>query len=65
MHLRQDSRLKVTRLGRRSTNVKIHLGNLFLEITEEELRRKFMVFGEVIFGTIMNDKYIGSGQLRG
>ena len=45
--------------------MKIHLGNLFLEITEEELRRKFMVFGEVIFGTIMNDKYIGSGQLRG
>ncbi|MFB0556253.1 MAG: RNA recognition motif domain-containing protein, partial [Dehalococcoidia bacterium] len=33
--------------------------------TEEELRREFMSFGEVISVTIMNDKYIGSGQSRG
>jgi RNA recognition motif-containing protein len=43
----------------------IYVGNLSLEVTEEELRREFMAFGEVISVIIMNDKYIGSGQLRG
>ena len=43
----------------------IFVCNLSLEVTEEELRREFMVFGEVISVTIMNDKYIGSGQSRG
>jgi RNA recognition motif-containing protein len=43
----------------------IYVGNLSLEMTEEELRREFMAFGEVISVTIMNDKYIGSGQSRG
>ena len=42
----------------------IYVRNLSLEVTEEELRREFMAFGEVISVTIMNDKY-GSGQLRG
>ncbi len=43
----------------------IYVGNLSLEVTEEELRQEFMAFGEVIAVTIMNDKYIGSGQSRG
>jgi RNA recognition motif-containing protein len=43
----------------------IFVGNLSLDVTEEELRRVFMAFGEVTFVTIMNDKYIGSGQSRG
>jgi len=43
----------------------IYVGNLSLETTEDELRREFMEFGEVISVTIMNDKYIGSGQPRG
>jgi len=43
----------------------IYVGNLPLEITENELWQEFMSFGEVISITIMNDKYIGSGQLRG
>ena len=43
----------------------IYVGNLSLKVTEEELRREFMAFGEVISVTIMNDKYIGSGQSRG
>ena len=43
----------------------IYVGNLSLEVTEGELRREFMAFGEVISVTIMNDKYIGSGQSRG
>ncbi len=43
----------------------IYVGNLSLDVTEEELRREFMAFGEVISVTIMNDKYIGSGQSKG
>lgn len=38
------------------------MGNLSLEITEEELRQEFRVFGEVVAVTIMNDEYIGGGQ---
>ena len=34
-------------------------------MTEDELRREFTEFREVISVTIMNDKYIGSGQPRG
>ncbi len=43
----------------------IYVGNLSLETTEDELRREFTEFGAVISVTIMNDKYIGSGQPRG
>ena len=43
----------------------IYVGNLSLDITEDQLRREFTVFGEVVAVTIMNDKYIGSGQTRG
>jgi RNA recognition motif-containing protein len=43
----------------------IYVGNLSLEMTEDELRKEFTAFGEVISVTIMNDKYIGSGQPRG
>ena len=43
----------------------IYVGNLSLEVTVDELRNLFLAFGEVISVTIMNDKYIGSGQPRG
>ena len=43
----------------------IYVGNLSLEMTEDELRKEFTEFGDVISVTIMNDKYIGSGQPRG
>jgi RNA recognition motif-containing protein len=43
----------------------IYVGNLSLEVTEDELRREFMAYGTVTSVTIMNDKYIGSGQPRG
>lgn len=43
----------------------IYVGNLSLEVTEEELRQQFVSFGEVLSVSIMNDKYIGSGQTRG
>lgn len=43
----------------------IYVGNLSLEVTEKELRQAFAAFGEVVSVSIMNDKYIGSGQPRG
>jgi RNA recognition motif-containing protein len=43
----------------------IYVGNLSLEATEEELRQEFMAFGQVVSVSIMNDRYIGSGQPRG
>ena len=43
----------------------IYVGNLSLETTADELRKEFTEFGEVISVTIMNDRYIGSGQPRG
>jgi len=56
---------RITPLPRKGGNMNIYVGNLSLEVTEKELRREFMAFGEVISVTIMNDKYIGSGQPRG
>jgi RNA recognition motif-containing protein len=43
----------------------IYVGNLSLDVTEDELKREFMAYGEVASVTLMNDKYIGSGQPRG
>ncbi len=50
---------------RRVAKMNIYVGNLSPDVTEEELRREFVAFGEVISVVIMNDKYIGSGQTRG
>ena len=41
------------------------MGNISLEMTEDELRKQFSAFGEVESVVIMNDKYIGSRQPRG
>ena len=43
----------------------IYVGNLPLEMTEDELRQEFTAFGQVTSVSVMNDKYIGSGQPRG
>lgn len=43
----------------------IYVGNLSLDITEDVLKDVFQPFGEVQSVSIMNDKYIGSGQPRG
>lgn len=43
----------------------IYVGNLSLEITEDELRQEFIAFGEVASVRLMNDKYIGSGRTSG
>ncbi len=42
----------------------IYVGNLALEMTEDELRQEFLAFGQVVSTSVMNDKYIGSGQPR-
>ena len=55
----------ITPLPRKGVNMNIYVGNLPLEVTEEELRREFVAFGEAISLITMSDKYIGSGQQRG
>jgi len=42
----------------------IFVGNLSLDITENELRQEFMIFGRVTSVILMNDLDIGSGQGR-
>jgi RNA recognition motif-containing protein len=42
----------------------IYVGNLPLELTEEELRKEFSVFGQVKSVSLINDKYTGSRQPR-
>ena len=43
----------------------IFVGNLSLELTEDELRSEFSGFGQVNSVNIMNDRDIGSGQQCG
>ncbi len=43
--------------------MKIYVGNLSYEVTEEELRKEFLAFGEVESVSIITDKY--SGRPRG
>jgi RNA recognition motif-containing protein len=42
----------------------IYVGNLSLDITEEELRQEFVIFGNVTSVVFMHDHDIGSGQGR-
>jgi RNA recognition motif-containing protein len=53
----------MAQLDERGTNMNMYVGNLSLEVTEEELREEFMPFGEVKSVAIIKDKY--SGQSRG
>ncbi len=39
--------------------MKIYVGNLSYELTEEELRQEFLAFGEVGSVSIITDKYSG------
>jgi RNA recognition motif-containing protein len=55
----------ITPLPRKGANMNIYIGNLAFEVSEGELRQEFTAFGEVLSVTLMNDKYIGSGQPRG
>jgi RNA recognition motif-containing protein len=44
--------------------VNIYVGNLSFEVTEDDLRREFVVFGLVTSISLMSDRDIGSGQGR-
>jgi cold-inducible RNA-binding protein len=44
---------------RRESNMKIYVGNLSYEVTEEDLRQEFKTFGEVTSVDIITDKYSG------
>jgi len=57
---------KMFRIGRSTEqvnksgpNMRIYVGNLSYEVTEEELRQEFAAFGEVTSVTIITDKYTG------
>ncbi len=43
--------------------MKIYVGNLSYDVTEEELRQEFLAFGEVESVNIITDKY--SGRTKG
>ncbi len=43
--------------------MKIYVGNLSYDVTEEELRQEFLAFGEVESVNIITDKY--SGRAKG
>jgi nucleolysin TIA-1/TIAR len=40
----------------------IYVGNLWPEVTEEELGQEFMAFGKVMSVIIVNDNHTGCGQ---
>jgi RNA recognition motif-containing protein len=42
----------------------IYVGNLPLELTEDELRREFSAFGQVKSISLIEDRYTGSQQPR-
>jgi len=42
--------------------MKIYIANLSYEVTEEELRREFMAFGEVASVDIITDRYNGRSK---
>lgn len=43
----------------------IYIGNLPLDLTEDELRTEFLIFGQVKSVNMMNDRDISSGQQCG
>ncbi len=42
--------------------MKIYVGNLSYEVTEEDLRQEFVAFGEVTSANIITDKYSGRSK---
>ena len=42
--------------------MKIYVGNLSYEVTEEDLRQEFVAFGEVTSVSIITDKYSGRSK---
>ena len=52
-------------IGQGGSDMNIYVGNLPLELTEDELRQAFSVFGQVKSVNIMDDRDIRSGQPYG
>ena len=46
----------------RDTNMNIYVGNLSYDVTEDELRQEFAVFGEVESVNIITDKHSGRSK---
>jgi RNA recognition motif-containing protein len=46
------------------SDMNIYVGNLPLELTEDELRQEFSAFGQVKSVSLINDTYTGSRQPR-
>jgi RNA recognition motif-containing protein len=46
------------------SEMNIYVGNLPLELTEDELREEFSVFGQVKSISLINDNFTGSGLPR-
>lgn len=42
--------------------MKIYVGNLSYEVTEEDLRQEFEAFGKVISASVVTDKYTGKAR---
>ena len=42
--------------------MKIYVGNLSYEVTEEDLRQEFVAFGEVTSVSVITDKYSGRSK---
>jgi len=57
------TRTRITQFNKEGSNMRIYVGNLSYDVTEEELRADFASFGEVESIAIPTDKY--SGRARG
>jgi len=53
------TRTRITQFKKGGTNMKIYVGNLSYEVTEEDLRQEFGAFGEVTSVSVITDKYSG------
>ncbi len=53
------TRTRVTQFKEGDNNMKIYVGNLSYEVTEQDLRQEFEAFGEVTSANIITDKISG------
>jgi cold-inducible RNA-binding protein len=53
------ARTRITQFKGGDTNMKIYVGNLSYEVTEQDLRQEFEAFGEVASVDIITDKHSG------
>jgi RNA recognition motif-containing protein len=57
-------RRKLMDSRQRSSRINLYVSDLETTVTEADLKRIFSALGPVIYVSIMNDEYIGSGQSR-